>query len=364
MTSVPVWEDVERPTPRPLYGDTAADVCVIGLGGSGLTALAELQSRGVKAIGLDAGQVAGGAAGRNGGFVLAGLARAYHEVVAQLGREMAAQLYRLTLDEIERMVVATPDAVRRTGSLRIEDTDAGLADCERQRDALRADGFAVADYDGPEGKGLLLPSDGVMHPVRRCLSLAAGLSGVFEHSPVRRIGPGVVETDGGTVRCGTVLVLVDGGLSRLLPELPVRTVRLQMLAATSDHPVSDRPVYLRGGFDYYQQLPDGRIAVGGCRDVGESAEETDDTEPSPLVQQAIERLLRDRLHVDGDVTHRWAASVGYTEDGLPFVGQVRPGVWAAGGYCGTGNVVGALCGRALADLASGGDGSAFWPLLA
>jgi len=33
---------------------------------------------------------------------------------------------------------------------------------------------------------------------------------------------------------------------------------------------------------------------------------------------------------------------------------VRPGVWAAGGYSGTGNVIGALCGRAAARLACGG----------
>jgi gamma-glutamylputrescine oxidase len=32
---------------------------------------------------------------------------------------------------------------------------------------------------------------------------------------------------------------------------------------------------------------------------------------------------------------------------------VRAGVWAAGGYSGTGNVIGALCGRAAAELALG-----------
>jgi glycine/D-amino acid oxidase-like deaminating enzyme len=363
MPNVPVWEDVDRQPLPVLYGDTSADVCVIGLGGSGLTALVELQSRGVHAVGLEAGVIAGGAAGRNGGFVLAGLARPHHEVAAQLGRERAAQLYRLTLDEIDRMLVATRDAVRRTGSLRIEETPDGLADCARQREALRSDGFHVEEYEGPEGYGLLFPDDGVMQPVRRCLSLAAGLTGLHERSPVRRISPGLVETEHGRVRCQTVLVLVDGGLSRLLPEVPVRTVRLQMLATEAVHPRTQRPVYLRDGYDYYQQLPDGRLAVGGCRDVGGPAEEVDQPDPTPVVQQAIERFLRDRLQVDVAITHRWAASVGYTDDALPFVGQVRPGVWAAGGYCGTGNVVGALCGRALALQSVGEDGRAYWPLL-
>ena len=40
-------------------------------------------------------------------------------------------------------------------------------------------------------------------------------------------------------------------------------------------------------------------------------------------------------------------AAGYTANALPFLGEVRPGVWAAGGYCGTGNVIGALCARQL-----------------
>ncbi len=75
--------------------------------------------------------------------------------------------------------------------------------------------------------------------------------------------------------------------------------------------------------------------------------------PTIAVQQAIERLLRERVGVSAPVTHRWAARVGYTDARLPFVGEVRPGVWAAGGYCGTGNVVGAICGRAIAQAALG-----------
>ncbi|MCW2543246.1 MAG: dependent oxidoreductase [Frankiales bacterium] len=353
--NVPVWEDADRPSYPVLVGEVSTEVCVIGLGGSGLTALQELRDRGLSAVGVDAGVIAGGAAGRNGGFLLAGLAPAYHRVVAQLGRDEAARLYRLTLTELDRIAGQAPDAVRRKGSLRIEDDAEGLADCARQRDALHADGFAALDYDGPEGRGLLLPDDGVMQPVHRALSLAEGRT-VYERSPVTTIDNGLVETAHGVVHAGAVLVTVDGGLDALLPELRgrVRTVRLQMLATAPTDEVSlSRPVYVRDGYDYWQQLPNGRIAMGGCRDVGGDQEETSDAQPTSLVQQAIERLLRDRLGVRAEVTHRWAARVGYTDSGLPYVGEVRPGVWAAGGYCGTGNVIGAICGRSLVQAALG-----------
>ena len=118
-------------------------------------------------------------------------------------------------------------------------------------------------------------------------------------------------------------------------------------------PRYDRPVYLRDGYEYWQQLPDGRLVLGGFRDVGGAAEETMSTEVSAPVQGALDGLLA-RIAPGAVVTHRWAASVGYTSSGFPFVGEVRPGVWAAGGYCGTGNVIGALCGRQLVSNVLGG----------
>lgn len=113
-------------------------------------------------------------------------------------------------------------------------------------------------------------------------------------------------------------------------------------------------MYARYGLEYWQQLADGRIAVGGFRDSGGDAEWTESTETTPVIQSALERHLRDFIGVDAPVERRWAASVGYTADGLPVLEEVRPGVWAAGGYSGTGNVIGALCGRAAAQLATGG----------
>ena len=364
-SGAPLWDEgAWAPLPA-LTGRTSADVCVVGLGGAGLAAVDELLSRGASVVGVDAGPVAGGAAGRNGGFVLAGLAEPYDVVVEQLGQERAALLHRLTLEEMDRIRAAAPGSVRRVGSLRVEDDEAGRASCAAQAAALRADGFSVEEYDGPEGEGLLFPDDGAMQPMARCRTLAAAAAGrgarLHEHSPVTTVEPGRVTTAGGQVDCDAVVVAVDGRLDLLLPELAgtVRTVRLQMLGTAPTTEVTvPRPVYLRGGYEYWQQTPDGRLALGGFRDVGGEAEETTDTRPSAPVQDALERLLRGRLGVTAPVTHRWAASVGYTRDGLPFLGEVRERVWAAGGYSGTGNVVGAVCGRAMAARALGQDSPA------
>ena len=358
--NTPIWDDRDwRPLPR-LDGPARADVCVVGLGGSGLAALEELGARGVSAVGVDAGVVGAGAAGRNGGFVLAGLAKFFNETVAQFGEAAASAIYRQTEAEILRQAEAMPGTVRVTGSLRIAADEAELAGCAKHLAALHYCGFAAEPYAGPEGRGLLLPTDGVTQPLHRVRALARQLRQhevrLYENSPVRKIVPGSVVTEHGTVFCDTVIVAVDGRLEAIFPELAgrVRTARLQMLATAPAAEVNfSRPVYWRHGYEYWQQLPDQSIALGGFRDHALTDEWTMETGPTDFIQGLLEKFLRQHLKVTAPVTHRWAASVGYTPDGLPVLDEVRPKTWAVGGYNGTGNIVGALSARAAARLACG-----------
>ena len=354
-----VWDDVPGLGLPSLGTDVDADVCVVGLGGSGLAAVRALCDMGVSVVGLDAGEVACGAAGRNGGFLLAGLYEFHHDAAAKLGRERARRLYELTLSELARIAAETPDAVRMVGSLRVAASPEEEDDCRAQLAAMEADRLPAEWYDGPEGRGLLVPTDGAMQPLARVRALARLASGdgarLFERSAAVEIAGDAVRTADGVVHCRAVVVAVDGALDRLMPELAprVRTARLQMLATAPTREVTfPRPVYARWGYDYWQQVPNGAIALGGARDVGGETEWTHDARPTAPVQEALERLLRGRLGVQAPIVRRWAALVAYSDTGLPILEEVRPGVWACGAYSGTGNVLGALCGRAAARLAA------------
>src|SRR5690349_24732434 len=69
----------------PLEENVTADACVVGLGGSGLAAVEQLSARGLRVVGIDAGRVAAGAAGRNGGFLSAGGSGSVHEAASAWG---------------------------------------------------------------------------------------------------------------------------------------------------------------------------------------------------------------------------------------------------------------------------------------
>jgi len=154
-----------------------------------------------------------------------------------------------------------------------------------------------------------------------------------------------------TARRG-VVVAVDGGLEHLVPSLAgrVRSARLQMVAtAPADDVRLPRPVYARYGLDYWQQLPDGRVALGGGRDVGGEPEWTTDRVPSAPVQAHLERVLREDVGTAAPVEHRWVGVVAFTPDRLPVLAEPAPGLLAVGGYSGTGNLVGPLCATWAAD---------------
>ena len=330
-------------------------MCVVGLGGSGLTAVGELLDLGVNAVGVEQGRVGGAATGRNGGFFLAGTPDFHHQASALIGDERAAALDRLTLDQLDRIWLETPNAVRVTGSLRIAADQEEVEDCRLQLQAMQAQRLPVDVYNGPEGAGLFFPHDAAGNPLRRARTLAgrARMRGarLYEGSPALTTARNLVTTPHGEVHCQTVIVAVDGGLSRVVPAAAgVRSARAQMLATGPAVEVNiPRPVYARWGYDYWQQLPDKRVVLGGFRDLGGPSEWTEDAVPTAETQANLEVFLREGLGVRAPITHRWAGIIGFTQTKLPVIRHRD--VWAFGGYSGTGNVLGAVCGRAVAQWA-------------
>lgn len=364
--SRPAWDDDSavsgwRGLPT-LDGDCSADVCVVGLGGSGLAAVADLLGRGLDVVGIDAGRVAAGAAGRNGGFLLGGPATFLHTALSMWG-PCAVDLYRATLAEIDSLeALLGSSVIRRTGSIRLAGVPDAQADPADARDCaelvkcLRENNIGVEEYSGELGDGVFLPDDAVMNPARRAVGMAAALAGrarLHEYTPAVAIEPGAVTTPTGVIRCDLILVAVDGRLESVLPQLDgrVRTARLQMLATT---PVSAGrlpcPVYGRWGYDYAQQDASGRLYVGGGRDLFVEEEWTFSSEPTARVQNYLDSLAELFAGEHVSVNARWAASVGFTADGRPLCGYVDDGVIAFGGYNGTGNLVGPVAARAAVAL--------------
>jgi gamma-glutamylputrescine oxidase len=332
-----------------------ADVAVVGGGITGCACALALAEGGLRVRLHEAREIAGGASGRNGGFALRGTAAPYDVAVASLGRARAVELWRATERGLDRLEELAGDAFRRTGSLRLAADATELEELRAEYEALQADGFDADWLDqlepplaGRFAGAIFHPRDASLHPGRwvRRLAVRAAEAGVEirERSRVESVEDVAAEH---------LVVATDGYPSGLLGELEGMIVptRGQMIAT---EPLEERlfpfPHYGRNAFDYWQQVPDGRILAGGFRDFAIATEFTAVEETTPPIQEALESFLAELVGRPLAVTHRWAGIFGLVPDFLPVVGPL-PGsdrVWVAGGYSGHGNVLGLMCGELVA----------------
>ena len=336
------------------------DVAIVGGGVTGCSCALTLAEAGARVRLYEARAIASGASGRNGGFALRGGAMPYDQARERFGSERASAFWSLTERSLGRMEELAGDAFRRVGSLRLAADEKERDGLRAEQDALRADGFDVEWIDElPERLAesyhgaILHPTDGALYPVRwvRRLAARAAEAGaeLREHDRVASLD--ALDAD-------HVVIASDGYPSGLLDVLDavVRPTRGQVVA-TEPLPelLYGRPHYARQGFDYWQQLPDGRLVAGGRRDVALETEFTPEEGTTRPVQVALEALVTDLVGRLPAITHRWSGIFGMSPDDLPIVGQVpdRPGVWVARGYSGHGNVLGLACGQLVANAILG-----------
>ena len=357
----PFWltDDVAPPATR-VRDD--ADVEIIGAGVTGCSAALVLAAARLRVRVRDSRGVAEGASGRNGGFALRGGAARYDVARETYGADAARELWRRTERELARIEEMAGDAFQRTGSLQLAADDEERDETRSEFEALAEDGFAVEWRDelppllSPHFRaGMFHAPDGAMQPARFVRRLATA---AVDAGAEIRTGARVESLD--ELDAEHVVIATDGAGRGLLPQLDeaVWPARGQVVAT---EPLEERlfgcPHYARHGFDYWQQLTDNRIVLGGFRDFSILSEMTDEEVTTPVIQEALDAFLVELLGELPRVEYRWAGIFGLTQDLLPLVGRVPggDGTWVAAGYSGHGNVLGFLSGRLVASAILGRD---------
>jgi gamma-glutamylputrescine oxidase len=361
VETTPFWLTESKPSVTSPKLDRV-DVAVIGAGITGCTCAHTLARAGRSVRVHDARGIGEGASGRNGGFALRGAAARYDVARETYGADAARELWSRTQDALGELESLAGDAFRSTGSLRLAADVEERVDIRAEYEALREDDFAAEWREESELKHLrpgfrgaiFHPPDGAVQPARVVERLATRAA---EHGVEFRAHHRVGSLD--ELDAEQIVIATDGSGRGLLPELDeaLWPARGQVIAT---EPLPERlfecPHYARQGFDYWQQLPDGRILLGGFRDFSILTEMTDEETTTEPIQEALDAFLAELLGYMPEVTHRWAGIFGLTQDLLPLVGPLpgHDGVWVAAGYSGHGNVFGLLCGELVAGALLGG----------
>ena len=374
-----LWVATARPAPatEPLSGDKPADVVVIGGGISGLSAALRAAEHGASVCVLDAGEAGWGAAGRNGGQVIAGLKWDPDELERRLGAA-AVEFANGAADEVFSLIdrygiecaaeqrgwlqPAHSRRALRTSEARVEQWARRGAPVELVSDETAR---SMVGSDGYVG-GMLDRRGGTLQPLSYARGLAEAVQGqdgtVHTRSPVvslERDGTRWrARTPSGSVTADRVILAANAYVSGLYPRLAqsfisftsfiVATERLPDDVAASVIPcrlgISDTRRFLT-----YSRVFDNRLLVGGRGTYGDPSNDTDFAH----IESAMTRLFPQVKGIP--IAYRWSGRIAVMPDFMPRIHEPEPGLAVVHGFSGRGVAQATALGRRVGEWMATGN---------
>ena len=374
----------------PITTDIEVDVVIVGSGATGLaTALYLAKEHGVKAIILEANQVAWGCSSRNGGQGQNASGRlSRSQWIKRWGLDTAKRLdaeIRLGFENFKKLTQEFECEATDTGHLyvahRAEKMDYLRQEAQVRRDVfgydtaiLSRDEIKERYCDDHDAHGALLESEGVgIHPLKFNFGMMrqARSLGVRIHtsSPVLRSetqnGMNILHTPGGIVRAKRVAFCTGGYIeqkvdhalkNKILPILsnsvvtrPLTPDEIKATGFKSNIFITDTRT-LRF---YYRLLKDNRLQIGSRSSV--SGSDAEGAAHLKLLTDGIARKFPAIANIP--IEYSWWGWVDVSHDMMPRIVKPDPSraVWYALGYGGNGVSFSTWAGKRLAERIAGKD---------
>ena len=344
------------------------DLIVVGAGIVGTACAQAVAEAGMRVAIVEPGPVGGGATAAAMGHLVA---------MDDDPAELALSAYSLRL--WERFASLPAAEFSRCGTLWIAVGEAELAKVDAKIERLAAAGVRAEKLDaralyahepgltpGMAG-GMRVAEEAVVYPpavARHLLESSQRHGAEFFPTRVAALVDGGVLLDDGRALQGRVLVATGNALPDLLPELPLRG-RKGQLVITDRYPGRVHHQLLELGYAdsahgdadvsvafNVQPRPTGQLLIGSSREFGAADREVS----LPLLRRMLERafaflpVLRDLQAI-----RIWTGFRPTTPDGRPYLGAVpgRRDVYVAGGHEGLGVTTAFGSARLIADLLLG-----------
>ena len=363
----------ERPTYPALDGDLEVDVAIVGGGFCGLSAALQLARNGTQVAVLEAHRTGDGASGRNGGQMGSGQRGDIIELEKQLGAARARALWDMAEDAKASLLDTarahsfdcdyqvgqlTPMHKRRYEAearheVELLQNQYGYGEISYLTQSEMAEKLGSESYFG----GTMDMGTGHIHPMKYAIGLtaAAARSGAKIHEQtaitgIEKRGKFRLASAKGTVSAERVILALNGHHSDLRHELANHVLPIQsFIGATVPldkntrvlpqmHAVDDSRFVVR----YFRKSKDNRLLFGGREAYGKSS-------PGD-----IERAIRKQITeiypqlATTEITHAWGGNVAITMPRMPYVRELEPGLWTAGGFSGHGVMLSNYTGRMIA----------------
>ncbi len=365
-----------------LDGDESVDVAVIGAGFTGLSAALELAKKGISARVVEAGPIAWGASGRNGGQICTGFSKGMGAFEYALGKEAARDAFKVAEEAkaliVERINAYGIDCDLTWGYLLTAPKPSHMAGLAEERDELAGYGYdklQLLDKEQLEARlgtsvyhgALADRGAGHLHTLNYALGLAAAVlqegGRIATHTSVLKVEPGArvkIVTATGTVSASQVVVACNGYLGHLIPRLDAKVMPVaSYVVATAPlgkerakRLIRDNDAVGDVNFvtDYFRLTADHRLLFGGrCSYSG--------IDPADLAANMRPRVLRVFPQLsDVAIDFAWGGHIGITYNRLPDAGRIGSNIYYAQGYSGQGVALSGMFGKLMAEAIAGDAG--------
>ena len=367
----------EVPQYPPLDGSRKADVAIVGGGYTGLSAALHLAEAGVDVVLIDADTIASGASGRNGGQIHSGLRRDVIWLEKRFGYERAKTFWDMSEEAkalIRSLIIRfTIPCDLRAGVIETQHKQSYMKDAAELVETLRTRfGYEQARLLGRDEIVAALGSErffggiddrggGHLDPYRFAVGLARAATSlgatIHENTPATSLDNGpVVRTKRGDIRAEHVIVATDGRSGSFEQITRKRMVGLNSFIVVTEPLGVLGETIMPGGQSaadsrfvvrYWRKTPDGRLVFGG----GESNAGMIPADVSSFVRPHLLEIYPQLANVP--LVHGWGGIVSVTAPRLPYVREIAPRAWAAGGYSGQGVALAPFIGKLLAETVRG-----------
>ena len=369
----------ERPHYAALDGDYRCDVVIVGGGFTGLSCAYHLAKAGIDVMLIEAHRFGDGASGRNGGQFGSGQREGVIELEKQYGFERSKALWDLAENAKSNM-----HEVAKAGGFECDYSVGQLTPMHKKRyeagekahieavnqrygynDLCWLDQNEMAErlgsnhyFGGAWDKGT-----GHIHPLKYLIGLAksaenagAKLHECTSATSVQANGKIQIKTSNGTITADKCLLALNGYHGDLEKNTTRNVMPIQSFIGATE-PLPDDTEILPGGeavddsrfvVRYYRKSKDNRLLFGGR----EAYSSGDPGNIEAGIRRQMVEIYPSLKNVP--ITHAWGGSVAITMPRMPYVREVEPGLWSAGGYSGHGVMLSNYTGRLIAEKFLGG----------
>ena len=358
----------------------SCDICVVGAGISGLSTAYWLNQEdpNLKIVILEKKQVGSGATSRNAGFITCGSVEHFNRMVSKHGEKTALEIWRFAEGNMNLLKSkifnqnSKQHSFKQEGAFSLAAKDAELSELRQVAQLMSSHNIPVEEINadavskrlGATGfvGGIKYLKDGEVDPMELLSDIQKNVNAeIIENAEVFRVDTGAlgqrkVISSLVDVDC-TLVVYCCNGYSQSLDNYftdKIYPTRGQIMVLAPVKPFMEGPCYANFYLDYFRQLKDGSLLVGGFRQLESDTEKGFSDHTTEKIQQALHDFVTTHLpqFTKSPVTHRWAGVMGFSSDGEPMVGSLPTDnqIFFCGGFTGHGIGLAFNTGKALVDL--------------